>query len=233
MGMSDNTRKTALIVGASRGLGLGMAENLLERGWRVIATERRPSALHALSTSYPESLDIETIDITDMGRIAILASRLGKRRLDLLFVNAGIGDGAFEKIGGMPDDLFAKVMLTNTLSPLRVIEALSHMVPAHGTIGAMSSELGSVDGNTQGGWEVYRASKAALNMLIRCVAARDPQDTRTYLVMTPGWVRTDLGGPDAALGIEDSIPGVVDTIESQSGRGGVHYLDYQGHTLPW
>lgn len=191
------------------------------------------SILHKIGARYPHRLEIERLDVTDQKQITALKTRLENRSLDLLFVNAGIGDGAFEKIGTISNELFMNVMLTNTLSPLRIIESLNDLVPNQGTIGVMSSELGSVTGNTHGGWEVYRASKAALNTLIRCFSARDPGDARTYLVMTPGWVRTDLGGPDAALGIDESIPGVVEVIISQTGKGGVQYLNYQGHTLPW
>jgi NAD(P)-dependent dehydrogenase (short-subunit alcohol dehydrogenase family) len=230
---ASGSRKTALIVGASRGLGLAMVEQLLKKGWQVIATERKESALHELAGRFPGLLKIENLDVTNEEQIPALKHRLALASLDLLFVNAGIGDGAFDKIGDISNELFMKVMLTNTLSPLRVLESLHDLVQGRGTIGVMSSELGSVTGNAHGGWEVYRASKAALNTLLRSFSARDRRDGRTYLAMTPGWVRTDLGGPEAALAIDESIPGLVDVIISQSGKGGVQYLNYQGYTVPW
>ena len=100
------------------------------------------------------------------------------------------------------------MMITNALGPMRVIDAFEALVPKTGTIGVMSSGLGSVADNETGGWEVYRASKAALNTLMRSFAARHAGDPRALLIVTPGWVRTDMGGPNAALGIEDSIPRV-------------------------
>ena len=96
----------------------------------------------------------------------------------------------------------------------------------------MSSGLGSVANNVNGGWEVYRTSKAALNMLMRSFAARHADDGRTYLVIAPGWVRTDMGGPNALLDVETSITGVVDAMTQRSGAGGVTYINYQNQILP-
>jgi NAD(P)-dependent dehydrogenase (short-subunit alcohol dehydrogenase family) len=231
--VANNDRKVALIVGASRGLGLAMAEEYLKHGWKVIATERTPSKLHDLKKRFPNELEIETIDVAHREQISNLKKRLEGQRLDLLFVNAGIGDGAFDKIGDISDELFERVMMINTLAPMRIIDGLGSLVSGSGTIGVMSSELGSVSANTQGGWEVYRASKAALNMLIRSYGLRDPADRRTFLSMTPGWVKTDLGGAEAALEISESIPSLVRVILGQAGKSGIQYLNYQGKTMPW
>jgi NAD(P)-dependent dehydrogenase (short-subunit alcohol dehydrogenase family) len=97
----------------------------------------------------------------------------------------------------------------------------------------MSSGLGSVADNEAGGWEVYRASKAALNTLMRSYAARHRGDPRGLFLIAPGWVRTDMGGPGAALDVDTSISGVVSTIAAHSGKPGLHYLNYQGKTVRW
>jgi NAD(P)-dependent dehydrogenase (short-subunit alcohol dehydrogenase family) len=97
----------------------------------------------------------------------------------------------------------------------------------------MSSGLGSVAGKIDGGWEAYRASKAALNTLMRSFAARHRGDSRSLLLIAPGWVRTDMGGAQAALSVEESIPCVVDVVGAQTGRGGLQYLNYRGETVPW
>jgi NAD(P)-dependent dehydrogenase (short-subunit alcohol dehydrogenase family) len=97
----------------------------------------------------------------------------------------------------------------------------------------MSSGQGSVSNNDKGGFEVYRASKSALNQLMRSFAARHADDPHTLLLMAPGWVQTDLGGPAARLTIGQSIPGVAGTIEAQAGQGGLQYLDYQGQAVRW
>ena len=108
-----------------------------------------------------------------------------------------------------------------------------NLVISTGTIGVMSSGQGSVANNENGKHEVYRASKAALNTLMRSFAARQVGDPRTLLLMAPGWVRTDLGGPNARLGIDESIPNLVNVIDAQQGKGGLQYLDYLGRTVAW
>ena len=128
---------------------------------------------------------------------------------------------------------FVRVMVTNALSPLRAIESLGGLVHPGGTIAIMSSGQGSVTNNERGGHEVYRASKAALNTLMRSFAARHSDDDRTLLLLAPGWVRTDLGGPKAPLSIDDSIPKLVSVVEAQRGKPGLQYLDYRGQTVPW
>jgi NAD(P)-dependent dehydrogenase (short-subunit alcohol dehydrogenase family) len=233
--MSHQAASTALIIGASRGLGLALAEEYLRRGWRVVATVRGASRtpLHALAARHEGRLEIETVDIVDPDQVAALRQRLQPRAFDLLFVNAGVSNDPDETIGDVSTEEFIRIMVTNTLSPMRVIEAFESLVPATGTIGVMSSGLGSVADNENGSWEVYRGSKAALNTLMRCFAARHADDPRALLIIAPGWVRTDMGGPEASLGIEDSIPGVVDTISSRSGKAGLRYLDYRGQTVRW
>jgi NAD(P)-dependent dehydrogenase (short-subunit alcohol dehydrogenase family) len=151
----------------------------------------------------------------------------------MLFVNAGVKNDDRETIADVSTEEFVRVMVTNSLSPMRVIERLHDLIEPRGTIGVMSSGQGSVTNNVNGNYEVYRGSKAALNMFMRSFAARHASDPRTLLLMAPGWVRTDMGGPEARLGIEESIPNLLDTMEAYEGRGGLHYLDYLGRVVPW
>ena len=228
-------QKTALLIGASRGLGLAMAEEYLKRGWRVIATGRAASTdrLRGIAENSEGALEVETVDITLPREVAALRSRLEARRVDLLFVNAGVKNDDHETIADVSTEEFIRVMVTNSLSPMRVIEALQDLVQPAGTIGVMSSGQGSLTNNTNGNYEVYRGSKAALNMFMRSFAARHAKDTRTLLLMAPGWVRTDMGGPQARLSIEDSIPSLLNTMDAYEGRAGLHYLDYLGRVVPW
>ena len=234
--MQDHSpQKTVLLIGASRGLGFAMIEEYLKRGWRVIATGRESSTekLRQLSASAEGALEVEAVDITLAGQVAALLSRLKDRQLDVLFVNAGVKNDDGETIADVSTEEFVRVMVTNALSPMRIVEAFQHLVRPTGTIGVMSSGQGSLTNNTNGNYEVYRASKAALNMLMRSFAARHQDDPKTLLLMAPGWVRTDMGGPGARLSIEESIPNLLSTIEAYEGRSGLHYLDYLGRVVPW
>nr|WTB09968.1 SDR family NAD(P)-dependent oxidoreductase [Streptomyces antimycoticus] len=226
--------KTALIVGASRTFGLALATEYAHRGWNVIGTVRgdRRTGLHDLAEASGGRVTVESLDMTAPEQIAALRERLAERTLDLLFVNAGITRGDIP-IGDVPTEMFVEVMVTNALSPMRVVESLRSLVAPTGTIGVMSSRQGSVGFNTRGGQDVYRASKSALNQLMRSYAARYADAAHTLLLMCPGHVRTELGGPDAPLTIDQSIPGVVDTIDRHSGEPGLRYLNYQGRTVPW
>ena len=227
--------KTSLIIGASRGLGYAMAEEFLKHGWNVVGTVRGQARtqLHELAQAAPGRVEIETVDITDTDQIAALRSRLAGRTFDLLFVNAGITNNPNETIGEVTTEEFVRVMVTNALSPMRVVEALHHLVSPEGTIGVMSSGQGSVTNNTAGMREVYRGSKAALNTFMRSFAARHAGESRAMVLMAPGWVRTDLGGPDGRLSIEESVPNLVRTILALQGKPGLQYLDYLGRTVPW
>jgi NAD(P)-dependent dehydrogenase (short-subunit alcohol dehydrogenase family) len=228
--------KTALLVGASRGLGLGLAGELAARGWRVIATARTPAKakeLQALAAGSGGAVAIEQIDVDDSAQLDALAGRLKSERLDLLFLNAGIAGPAEKSAAQCTREEMSQVMWTNAIAPLRIAERLLPRVVDGGTVAFMSSILGSVTDNTSGGYDLYRISKASLNMLARSFAANLPRERQlNVLNLHPGWVRTDMGGPGAPLGIAESVRGLADVLEKKR-VAGHRYLDYQGQELPW
>lgn len=232
---ASSSNKKLLLIGASRGLGFALAEEYLKRGWTVVATERDAgtSKLHDLAKAYGGRLEIETADIVHPEQVTALRARLASRKFDMLFVNAGVKNDDRETIADVSTDEFIRVMVTNALSPMRVIEALQDVVLPDGTIGIMSSGQGSIANNENGQYDVYRGSKAALNMFMRSFAARHASDSRTLLLMAPGWVRTDMGGPQARLSVEESIPNLANTMDAQAGKAGLQYLDYLGRRVPW
>jgi NAD(P)-dependent dehydrogenase (short-subunit alcohol dehydrogenase family) len=225
--------KNLLLIGASRGLGLALAAEYLKRGWRIVATVRgaAKTALHELAATSGGRLEVEIVDINHPDQVAALRARLESRRFDMLFVNAGVG--IRETIADVSTDEFVRVMVTNALSPMRIVEALQDVALPTGAIAVMSSGQGSVANNLNGNYEVYRGSKAALNMFMRSYAARHKDDPRTLLLLAPGWVRTDMGGPQARLSVAESIPNLADAIAAQEGKAGLQYLDYLGRTVPW
>lgn len=189
--------------------------------------------LHDLADRSEGRVEIEIVDICEPDQVAALRDRLSGRVFDMLFVNAGVTNNEKETIGQVSTDEFVRVMVTNALSSMRVIENLEGCVSATGTIGVMSSGQGSVSNNETGMREVYRGSKAALNMFMRSFAARHAGTSRTMVLMAPGWVRTEMGGPDARLSIEESVPNLVNVLLSKQGMPGLQYLDYLGRTVPW
>jgi NAD(P)-dependent dehydrogenase (short-subunit alcohol dehydrogenase family) len=230
-----SSQKTVLLIGASRGLGFAMVEEYLKRGYHVIATARAASTdkLHQVAATADGALEVETVDVAIPEQVADLRARLTGRRIDVLFVNAGVKNDDSETTADVSTDEFVRVMVTNALSPMRVIHTLQDLVPSTGTIGVMSSGQGSLTNATNGNFQVYRGSKAALNMFMRTYAASHAESPRTLLLMAPGWVQTDMGGSGARLTIEESIPNLVSTIESHEGRAGLHYVDYLGRVVPW
>jgi NAD(P)-dependent dehydrogenase (short-subunit alcohol dehydrogenase family) len=230
------TPSTILIAGASRGLGLAIAAELLGRGWHVIGTVRGAARtpLHDLADSHAGRVEIAPLDIDAPAEIAALRDRLAGRSLDILFVNAGTTTAdPLAPVGAVPDEEFVRVMLTNALGPMRVIEALHELVPAGGLIGAMSSGQGSIANNETGARDVYRASKAALNMLMRSFAARQAGTGRAMMLMAPGWIGTALGGPKAPYTVEESAPILADLLVAALGTTGLRYVDRFGKDVPW
>jgi NAD(P)-dependent dehydrogenase (short-subunit alcohol dehydrogenase family) len=169
--VSDNRR--VLLIGASRGLGYAMAQEYVARGSEVVATVRGSghTDLHDLQPNSGGRLEIEHVDIDVPEQVHALGDRIAGRRFDLLFVNAGVTTHQDATAADVTTDEFTRLMVTNALSPIRVIETLGGLVDPDGTIAIMSSGQGSIANNTRGGFEIYRSSKSALNQLMRSYTA--------------------------------------------------------------
>ena len=226
--------KTALIIGGSRGLGLGLVREHLSRGWRITATERTPSVdLAAQAQEAAGRLTIARLDVNQPAEVAALAGRLQGQRFDLLFLNPGIMAGRGLPLSEVADADIASLFMTNAISPIRVADALAGCVAPGGMVAFMSSILGSIATNDDGRAELYRASKAALNSLVRSFRARHAAADFTVLALHPGVVRTSMGGPTAPLDIATSVKGVADVIERRWGSGGQAFVDWRGEVIPW
>lgn len=216
---------TALIIGASRGLGLGLARELAGRGWTVTGTVRSAADRAAVAAA---GATAAIADITDPASIAALPPAA----LDLLFINAGVKGPDHQDAGRATADEASALFLTNALAPVAAARMLLDRVAPGGVLAFMSSIMGSVAGNERGDMELYRASKAALNSLTRSMVAKLDRPL-TVLSLHPGWVRTDMGGGGADLDVETSVRGLVDVILARRGTPGSAFLDYSGAELPW
>lgn len=213
--------KTILIVGASRGIGLGLAREFTSRGWTVVATERSKSdELHGL-----DGVDIAALDVTDPSTFDTVDGSF-----DAVIINAGITGAKHQDSAQATRDEVADVMMTNAFGPARLAKALLPKIAEGGTLAFMSSLMGSID-DSSGGYELYRTSKSALSMLAKGIAEQDagPRNIEV-LALHPGWVQTDMGGPDATLTVDESVSGLADVIEG-AGGGGFRYVDYSGKEL--
>ena len=221
---------SALIIGASRGLGLGLVKEWRSRGFDVVATRR--GAAPELEASGAE---VHTLDMDDVDAVAALAATLGARRFDVVLINAGVkGPPATVHSVGRDagaGDTWGALMWTNGLAPVRAARHLEPLVADGGVLAFMTSILGSVALRTHAMADLYSASKAALNSLTRGFAAEHP--TRTIINLHPGWVKTDMGGDAAPVEIPDSCRGMADVLAAAAGTPGQRYLDYQGTELPW
>ena len=226
----------ALIVGANRGIGLGVAREFLTRGWSVIATARQPdqaSALHALSDQHPGRVRIDRLDMNDPDGIDAFALGLRDRTLDIVLVNAGVAGPDHRSATAATEDEIGRLMFTNAIAPIRLSRRLMDRIRRdRGVLGFTSSVMGSVALNP-GGHELYRASKAALNSLTRGLHAEMSGRKVTVLTLHPGWVRTDMGGPIAAVSVEDSARGMVEVMLAQQGGHRHRFLDYLGKEIAW
>ncbi|QUD90663.1 SDR family NAD(P)-dependent oxidoreductase [Phenylobacterium montanum] len=232
---STGAGKSILIVGASRGLGRAMAAEFATRGWSVVGAVRAAKTpLHALAAERPDKVEVEMLDMTDHDQIRSLRDRLSGRLFDIVFINGGIVNRTpSDTMADVSTEEFVNVMLTNVLGVMRAVEHLGVLARPGGVIGVMSSGQGSIANNASGANDVYRASKAALNQSMSSYAGRHAGEGRAIVLMAPGWIRTELGGPGAPFGVEEVMPQIVDVLAAQQGRPGLRFLDRNGDTVPW
>ena len=225
---------TVLITGASRGLGLEFARQYANGGWRVIATCRDPSAAAELK-AVDGSLHIHALDVTDHNAIRALARTLEGRPVDLLINNAGVYGPDEVTFGEMDYDGWAEVLCVNTMAPLAVTECFAGHVAASDLriVVAITSRMGSIGSNRSGGSCIYRSSKAALNAVMKGLSHDLKAMGITVAVLHPGWVRTDMGGPDASIEAPESISGLRLVIAGLGPGDSGKFFNYDGEEIPW
>ena len=229
---------SALITGANRGLGLEFARQYLADGWRVYAACRDPesaSELHRLADENRDTLRILALDVTDPASIDAAATALDGQAIDLLLNNAGIIGPRGQTIGNIDYDAWKDVLDVNTLGSMRVSEAFVEHVARSDRklIVTLTSGMGSIADNMSGGSILYRSSKAAVNMVMRSLAIDLAPRGITCVVINPGWVRTDMGGPNATLEAAESIGRMRRIIAALGPEQSGKFLNHTGREYPW
>jgi len=225
---------TVFITGANRGLGFEFAKQYAADGWRVIAACRDPAKAEALS-AVEGDVQVETMDVDDDASVASLSDKLKDEAIDLLINNAGIYGPKHLSAEDMDYEAWGRVLRTNTMSPFRVTMAFLQQVrnSDQKIIATLSSKMGSLNENQDGGEYIYRSSKAALNAALKGLSYDLADAGIRIMLMHPGWARTDMGGPSAPLLPADGVAGLRKVLAGiKDGETGVFY-DYNGGELAW
>ncbi|MEP3071615.1 SDR family oxidoreductase [Maricaulis sp.] len=228
----------ALITGANRGLGLEHARQLLERGWHVTAAVRDPDAASELK-ALPQGegkLDVVAYDATDFESPKRLAAEIDGP-IDLLFANAGMMSPETRSFGSAGGEAMALEFRVNAIAPLALVEAFADKVAASQmkVVALQSSRMGSIADNGSGGGYGYRGSKAALNVIGKSLSLDLADRGIVVLILHPGWVRTDMGGPNGQLTVQESVEGQLDLIARAYGNPAMsgRFFHVSGQDLPW
>jgi len=228
---------TAFIVGASRGIGFEFARQYQELGWDVVAACRNPptaGALHGLTGAKPP-MEVVRLEVTDKAAIESLATQMRNRAIDLLIFNAGIAGPRDYTMTDFDEQAWIEVMRTNAMAPLRVAgNFVEHVGASEKRLMAfVSSRRGSMAENTWGGHYLYGSSKAALNCVVKSMAIELKPRGITCIALTPGWVRTDMGGAQAPLTAETSVRGMIGVLEQAGPEQSGRFIQYDGREIPW
>ena len=222
---------TIMITGASRGLGLEFARQFYNEECRVIATCRSPKDANELNAI--GDIDVHALDVTDDKSVTTLADKLRGENIDILINNAGV-IGQRDGFGRIDYDIWAETMDTNVFGPMRVAEAFRDNVmnSEKKQMIFITSRMGSITEAVPNAY-VYRSSKAALNMAVKCLSAELGEQGLIAVLFHPGHVQTDMGGQAAPVTPQKSIEGMKNQIVALTCDDNGRFLSYDGHQIPW
>jgi NAD(P)-dependent dehydrogenase (short-subunit alcohol dehydrogenase family) len=221
--------KTAVVTGANRGIGLELTRQLLDEGYNVHATYRsKKGGLEELDS---DNLYIHQVDVRNQEQVSNVVQSVEK--IDLLINNAGVADGRWQSISEIDMEHALEVLNVNAVSPVLVTQQALPKLKDGSKVVMMSSLMGSISDCHSGRSYAYRASKTALNMF--SMAMKNELDTKgiSLLIMHPGWVETDMGGPNAPLSPEESVSGIMQRIEEQDLSMSGRYVEFDGSPIEW
>ena len=231
------TSSTILMTGANRGIGLELARQFAADGWQVLACCRNPDSaaeLQALQEEYA-GLEIHPLDVTDYEQLASLAQSLSGRPIDILLNNAGIYGPKGVGFGEVEPAAWREVLEVNTIAPLMLTQAFVEQVAAsrQKLVAMVSSKVGSIADNSSGGSYLYRSSKTALNQVVKSLSIDLAGQGISVISLHPGWVLTDMGGPNAEITTTESVAGLKTILQSAGRAQSGQFIEYDGSPIPW
>ena len=220
---------TALIIGASRGIGLELVRQYVADGWRVIATARTEGDCNKLVDLHAHAYQL---DVTSAESIAALGWNLDGEMVDVAILNAGVFGPRHDSFPTEAE--FDLVMHTNVLAAMRLLPVIAPMaIPVQGKVAVMSSVMGSIGERLNCNATLYRASKAALNSVLKDAAIKFGPQGAICVALHPGWVKTEMGGKGAEIDVDTSVTGMRTTLAGLSSANNGTFLEYDGTPVAW
>ncbi len=231
------TQPTILITGANRGIGLELARQFAADGWQVLACCRDPDGAESLQALARDngSVEIHALDVTDYDQVDALARALSGRPIDVLLSNAGIYGPKGVGFGNVDPAEWREVLEVNTIAPLMLVQAFVDHVAAseRKLVAVVSSKVGSIADNSSGGSYLYRSSKTAVNQVVKCLSIDLADRGISAISLHPGWVQTEMGGPHAEIGTDESVTGLKRILESAGPAQTGQFIEYNGDPIAW
>ncbi len=228
---------TTLITGANRGIGLELVRRFAADGWQVIACCRDPGAAGELQSLAQQGsgIEVHTLDVTDHARMLALAAELSDRPIDILLSNAGIYGPKGVAFGDVDPQSWREVLEVNTIAPLMLAQAFADSVAMseQKLIAVISSKVGSIADNGSGGSYAYRSSKSAVNQVVKSLSIDLADRGITAISLHPGWVLTDMGGPNAEIDTGESVTGLKAILQQAGPAQNGCFVEYNGQPIPW
>ena len=218
-----------LIIGASRGIGLEFVRQYRAEGDAVWATARDEAGLARLRELGATALKL---DVTDASSVSGLAWQIDGVAFDVAIVNAGVIGPRDAALGPPSQADFDAVMHTNVLGPMRVLPQLAEALAPAARVAVLSSRMGSIGSRSNGSVWLYRASKAALNSVLKD-ASLTLDGRATCIAFHPGWVRTDMGGAGADIGVDESVSGMRSVLAGLTPADNGRFINFDGTPIPW
>jgi len=229
--------RTILITGANRGIGLKLSEQFAEDGWQVLACCRNPADAGQLQALSERGLAIElhALDVTDYAQMANLSDQLAKRPIDILLSNAGIYGSKGAGFGEIDAEEWQQVLEVNTIAPLMLVQAFVEQVATsqQKLVAVISSKVGSIADNSSGGSYIYRSSKTAVNQVVKSLSIDLAGRDIAVISLHPGWVQTEMGGPNAEISTDESVSGLKKILQSAGLAQSGQFIEFDGNSIPW